>query len=199
MEAELQDYLRTRRQTIELVESLRQDQLDRRPAPGRWSTGEIADHLLRVERFYQGEVETLLESARQGRGTVLSRRLADFDVRLRFLPAWMQSLLELPMNLMNPLIPSWLRETLMARPLIPAEAPRRAVPVRGRPRAELLNELRQSRDRTVRLFESKADVNWRRLSHRHPVLGWNTLPGLLRLLTLHEVRHLRQAARAVNH
>jgi hypothetical protein len=197
MEANLQGYLRTRKQTIELVESLRQDQLDRRPAPGDWSAGEIADHLLRVERFYQGEVETLLESARQGRGTILSRQLADFDVRVRFLPAWVQSWLELPLNLMNPFIPSWLRETLMARPLIPAEAPRRALPVRGRPRGELLNELRQSRDRTVRLFESGADLDWRRLSHRHPVLGWNTLPQLLRLLTLHEARHLRQAVRAV--
>ncbi len=197
MKAELQDYLRTRKRTLDLLESLRQPQLDRRPAPDRWSVGEIADHLLRVERFYQGEMEALRDLARSGRGTALTRRLADFDVRVRFLPGWLQSWMETPMNLMNLFIPSRMREIFMERALIPAAAPARALPVRGRPQSELVNELTQARERTVRLFESAGEVDWHRMIHRHPLLGWNTAPQLLRLLTLHEVRHLRQAEAAL--
>jgi hypothetical protein len=47
--AELERLERVRAGTLALVDGLSQEDLDRQPAGGGWSVGEILDHLLRAE------------------------------------------------------------------------------------------------------------------------------------------------------
>lgn len=189
---ETDHFSRVRRDTLALIGSLSQDQLDRRPAESKWSAGEVADHILRVERYYQQEMRELVQRARRGEGTVLTRRFADFNVRLRFLPEFLLEWVEWPMQWANPWIPDWLRQTLMEFPVLRALAPDQATPTRGRLKEDLLIELAASLDQLLSFVTENSDLQWDRLVHRHPVLGHNPLPALFRLLILHEVRHQGQ-------
>ena len=49
------------------VAALTQPQLDFSPRTGRWSIGEVLDHLLLVEAAYRSEIAQLVELQRSGR------------------------------------------------------------------------------------------------------------------------------------
>ncbi len=53
--------------TLSLLAGLSEDQMARRPQPDRWSAGELADHLLRTELLWRGEVAELVALVRAGR------------------------------------------------------------------------------------------------------------------------------------
>ncbi|HEX3555624.1 MAG TPA: DinB family protein [Thermoanaerobaculia bacterium] len=45
VQAALDQLAQARAQTLALVQPLSQEELDRAPAPGKWSVGEVLDHL----------------------------------------------------------------------------------------------------------------------------------------------------------
>jgi uncharacterized damage-inducible protein DinB len=183
-----------RAQTLALVRDLSQAQLNYTPAPGKWSVGEVLDHLLLAERFFQGEIRRLIELKRAGRKPVLQRRIKDFNVSIGFIPKSLLSFLEVPFTFFNPLVPRAVRDFLLRSRLIPAQHPDVAAPRKGRAGQDLRADLISSLQETTALFEANADLDFRELIHQHPLLGTNHVLDLLRMLVLHEQRHQGQVA-----
>jgi uncharacterized damage-inducible protein DinB len=195
--ADLDRFATTRARTVDLVRDLSQAEADHVPAPGRWSVGEVLDHLLLAERFFRGEIRQLIALARAGRAPVLRRGFADLDVSIGPIPkAWLPYL-EVPFRLANPFVPRCLRDFLLRTRAVPAQHPTRATPRPGRPVRVLREELLESLRETRALLEANADLDDRRLLHDHPLLGTNDVPGLLHIVTLHEERHQGQIADAL--
>lgn len=181
-----------REQTLELVRGLSQEQMDRRPFPGRWSVGEVLDHLARADEIYRGEVETLIERARAGDRPVLRRGFSDVDIAVLFIPKSVLPLLDLPMGLMSSLMPKGLRDFVVRSRWLPARNPTQTAPRPGRPVEELRRELREGPEVFASLVAAGADVDLTALRHFHPLLGWNDLAGIFSFLESHELRHRGQ-------
>ncbi len=197
--SELTHYKSVRAETLDLLAGLSQEDLDHAPGPGRWSPGEIVDHVLRVEEFYRREISVLIEKVDASGRALLQRRFADFDVRLRFFPRMLLPLVELPMSLANLVTPAGIRELLMKHALLPAESPESVRPRPGRPAEELRRDLEDSLERTVEVFERHRHLDFTRLIHSHPLLGRNDAIRLLRLMVFHEERHQAQITAAIGH
>ncbi|MGH7320089.1 MAG: DinB family protein, partial [Candidatus Rokuibacteriota bacterium] len=74
-ETELRRLEQVRIRTLALVEGVSQEELDRRPAGGGWSVGEVLDHLLRAEAANREQIAALVELARAGREPLIRRSL----------------------------------------------------------------------------------------------------------------------------
>lgn len=183
---------RVREGTLDLVHGLSQEEMDRRPAPGRWSAGEVLDHLVRTDEIYRGEVETLLERARAGERPVLRRSFSEVDASVLFIPRSVLPLLDLPMGLMSSFLPKALRDLVVRSRWLPAQNPTQSTPRPGRPAEELRRELRQGPEVFDSLVGAGADVDLAALRHFHPLLGWNDLPGVFSFIESHELRHQGQ-------
>jgi uncharacterized damage-inducible protein DinB len=192
--ANLDRFRATRARTLALVRDLTQAQADYTPAQGRWSVGEVLDHLLLSEKFFRGEITRLIKLRRAGLEPVLRRSLRDLNISVRFLPRPLVPLMEVPFTLFSLLTPRPVQEFLLRSRLVPARHPDVAAPRKGRPVPELRDDLASSLQETVALFEANADVDFRELIHQHPLLGNNNSLDLLRILTLHEERHQGQIA-----
>lgn len=187
----------TRARTLALVEGLDQATLDRRPAPGRWSVGEVLDHVLLAEEFFRGEIERLAELARSGRPAVLRRSLSEVDISILFIPRPLLQLFETPVAVFGRFVPASVRELLLRNRILPTQNPSMATPRPGRPGEELRADLAASLERTRELLAANADLDYGRMIHEHPLLGSNDVPGLLRFLDGHESRHQEQIREAL--
>lgn len=192
LRATLDLFSATRGGTLALIEGLSQEQLDRRPAPGRWSVGEIADHVLRAESYFRNELRELIALARSGRRPVLRRSLSDVDISFAFIPKPLLALFQVPLSLAGLFVPSAFRELLLRNRLIPAQNPSFSTPEKGRRGEDLRRDLAAGIEQTRVLVEQNADLDGRTLVLQHPLLGTNDESGLLRFLALHEQRHQEQ-------
>jgi hypothetical protein len=186
-----------RQETLALAEGLTQEQADR-SEEGRWSPGEILDHLAKAERVNRDEIARLIELAEAGKDPYLRRRFADLDLAPPFVPRALLPLLDLPFSLATLFLPASLREAVIRIPWPPASAPRALAPERGRPIAELRAELAASVAATRRLFELHPDLDYRRMLLQHPLLGVSDPIEILGTIRAHEQRHqhqLREATR----
>ena len=184
----------TRGRTVALVGGLTQAQADYVPGPGRWSVGEVLDHLLLAERFFRGEVRQLLALRRAGQPAVLRRSVAEFNISLAFVPRCLLPWMDLPFTLFGVFVPRGVREFLVRSRLVPARHPDVAAPRRGRPAGELLAELQASWRETEAVCRGVTEEDDRAMRYFHPLLGVNTVADLLRILALHEERHQEQIA-----
>lgn len=189
---EIDRFATTRVQTLALTNDLSQERLDRRPASGKWSIGEVLDHLLLSEEFYRGEIERLIDLARSGREPVLRRSFSDVDVSIGFIPKSLLSLFEIPITFAGLFVPNAVREAILRNRLIPAQNPSFATPRHGRSADELREELVASLAKTRAILETNTDLDYRRMVIQHPLMGSNDVPGMLRFLALHEQRHQDQ-------
>lgn len=165
----------------------------RRPEPDRWSAGELADHLLRTELLWRGEIKELVALARAGRRPYLSRLLTDFPLPgAELLPPRLLALASVPLTLVNVFVPSAFIETFLRFRVVPAQAPPVIAPRPGRPAATLRRELASQREETEALLRDNADLDFRRLVYQHPLIGLSDAVGLLRVVTVHERRHQEQ-------
>ena len=187
----------TRVRTLALVDGLSQEDLDRRPAPGKWSVGEVLDHVLRAEGFVRGELRQLVALARSDRPSILRRSFAEVDISMASIPKPLLSLFETPISLLGRFVPTSLRELILRYRLIPAQNPSFATPERGRKGEDLRLDLAVSLEQTRGIVEQNADLDYRQLILQHPILGRNDVAGLLRFLALHEQRHQDQIRAAL--
>ncbi len=185
----------TRAQTLAALAPLSQAQLDFAPAPGRWSIGEVADHLLLAEGLNRGEVAALAELARAGRPAHLKRSFDDINVAPFYLPTPLLSWFEMPLSLVSRALPDGVRSVVTEFPLVPTRNPDRATPRRGRDARELRAELAGSIAETRMLIEGNSDLDFTRLISEHPLTGESNVPQILQFLSLHERRHQRQMER----
>ncbi len=192
LERALELHRSTRARTLVLVRSLTQAQLDYPPSPGSWSVGQVADHLILSDRLSREDIARLIQLARSGAEPVISRSLRDLGVSFPFVPQPLLALAEIPLWFSSSLITDPVRDFLGRIRFIPIETPRSAVPRRGRPGDELRAGLRDSFEETEALIEANADLDYRKLYRRDPLLGKADLAGILRFLASHEQRHQGQ-------
>ncbi len=198
MRKNLRSLLSARQRTLSLVESLDQGQMDRHPARGRWSVGEVLDHLLLTERFYRGEIADLIRAARAGRRARKDRTFEDLDVSFLFIPRTMLPYLQVPVSVMTLFTPRCLQDYLLEHNILPLQHPTVAAPRGGRPADELRSELETSADKTRRMIEENSDLDYDTMRHYHPLLGPNTASSLVSVVALHEQRHHAQIEGALS-
>ena len=191
----LASFAAARSQTLAGLGPLSQAQLDFQPAAGRWSVGEVADHLLLAEALYRGDIARLVELARRGQRPYLKRSFADVNVAPLYLPTPVLSFLEAPLGIMSRLIPEQVLSVVTEFPVLPTRNPDRATPERGRPAAALRAALRQSIDETRAAIEANADLDFTAMISEHPLTGRSTVPQVLSFLAAHERRHQGQMER----
>src|SRR5436305_14998558 len=82
----LDEFRATRARTLALADGLSQEQLDYAPAPGKWSAGEVLDHMLLAEATNRGQIARLVELKRAGRRPALRLTLSDVNVSAPYVP-----------------------------------------------------------------------------------------------------------------
>jgi DinB superfamily len=190
----LEEFRATRARTLALAGGLTQAQLDYSPAPGRWSAGEVLDHVLLAEGINRGQIARLVEMKRTGLRPVLGLTFADLNVSVAYLPRSVLPLLETPLTLINRLVPGGVRDYLTRNRLVPFQNPDAADPRRGRPARHLRDDLAFSLQETEELFRANPELDYGEMVVRHPLLGGYDVPGLLRFMSAHEQRHQAQLA-----
>jgi uncharacterized damage-inducible protein DinB len=192
IEPALAEFSAVRAATLRVMAPLTQAQLDFAPGSGRWSIGEILDHLLLAENLYRREIEGLIALKRAGKTPYLTRSFADVNVAPIFVPDAMLTWLELPFRLINRFVPSALREAMMEYPLMPMRNPDVGRPHAGRPAVDLRAELAGSLERTHAVLTANRDIDFSELVFDHPLMGTNNVPQILHFLAAHERRHQGQ-------
>lgn len=189
---ELDDVRRARRDTLELVAGLGQAQLDFRPAPRKWSVGEVLDHLALAEGVYRREIEELVRRAEAGEEPVLRRHFSDIDVSMFYIPRSVLPLFELPFTVMTRVMPRKMGEYLASARWIPTHNPTAVTPRPARPGDRLRSDLEDSLAALEAVFRDHSDVDFTKLVHKHPLFGVNTVPQILLFSANHERRHQAQ-------
>jgi hypothetical protein len=192
------DFAAARGDTLRLAEPFTQPQLDFVSGAGRWSAGEILDHLLRAEDLYRGEIGRLAELARSGRRPYLRRTFNDVNVAPFFMPDVVLPLFDLPFSIMNRFIPDAVRDWAVQNPLVPIRNPTVATPRRGRPGAALRDDLVSSLESTRTLLQANADLDFTQMVSEHPLMGPANVPQILSFLSHHERRHHAQINRVAS-
>ena len=188
----LEEFRATRARTLALVEGLTQSQLDYAPRRGRWSAGEVLDHVLLAETTNRDQIAKLIKLKRAGRRPELRLTFSDLNVSVAYLPRAVLPLLETPLTLMNMLVPDSLRNYLTRNRLVPFQNPDVAAPRSERPGPLLRDDLIASLRETEALFQNNPDLDYGEMVVRHPLLGRYDVPGLLRFMSAHEQRHQSQ-------
>jgi hypothetical protein len=190
----LEEFRATRARTLALAEGLTQAQLDHRPARGGWSVGEVLDHMLLAEATNRGQLARLVGLRREGRRPELRLSFADVNVSVAYLPRFILPLLEVPLTLMNALVPEGVRNYLTRNRLVPFQNPDQATPRRGRAGEHLRSDLLDALRETEALFRTNSGLDFGGMVVQHPLLGRYDVPGLLRFMSAHEQRHQSQLA-----
>jgi len=181
-----------RRDTSGLAAPLSQAQLDFSPGRGKWSIGEVLDHLSRTDGMYRKEIGELIQLARSGRRPYLKRGFADLDVAVSGLPRFLRPLLDLPFTLMSRLTPRSVSARMAANRKLHIRNPTPATPQPGRPAAELERDLQASFSALESLVTTNADLDYSSLVHQHPLFGVNNILQILDFIIQHERRHQAQ-------
>ncbi len=183
----------TRRKTLALVGDLTQEQLDFSVRSRAWSTGEVLDHLTRVDELFREEYDELLKRWKKKRGPVgLYRSLSDAGLELPLVPNALRPLFDLPTAMAGVFVPRPVRQAVFASRAVPARSPARIQPRRGRRGDDLKRELAEFDDYLERFFADNPDVDWQKLRYYNPLCGFTNLPGVMSFLASHERRHQEQ-------
>jgi glutamate/tyrosine decarboxylase-like PLP-dependent enzyme/uncharacterized damage-inducible protein DinB len=166
----LAELLSARARLLQDVRSLTQAELDRSPAEGQWSVGEVLHHLQLIERSVTRVAAKQLERAARAsigpdpRTDSVLRSLDEFDV-----------------------------EGSAQK----VSSPQGFIPRPGLPRQELLDGLASSREALLAQVQAAQPYDLSRLVFPHPVLGKINLYQWLLYVAQHELRHLHQIERAL--
>src|SRR2546421_149871 len=164
----LEEFRATRARTLALVEGLTQSQLDYASGRGRWSAGEVLDHVLLAETTNRDQIVKLVELKRAGRRPELRLTFSDVNVSVAYLPRSVLPLLEAPLTLLNMFVPDRARNYLTRNRLVPFQNPDVAAPRSGRPGLLLRDELAASLRETEALFQNNPDLNYVEMVVQHP-------------------------------
>jgi len=198
VQANLEQLRTVRTRTLTMIQNLSQEQLDYLPAPGDWSVGEVVDHLILSEQLVRQDITILIDRAKAGDNTILYRSFSEFNARPAFIPEPFLAWLEPPLNILNSFAPACIREYFVRNVPIPALAPDTSLPQSGKSKVNLESGLRSALQETETLFAANPHLDYGRMRHQHPLFGIQTVPQLLRTLTLHEQAHQDQITRVLS-
>ena len=183
----------TRTETLRLSSGVGQRQSELAPAAGKWSLGEVLDHLLLAEYYYRGVFVKLVELNKSGvRRPVVNSSFAEVNTSIGYIPKAILPMMEVPFTLFNKFVPSAVRETMIGLRLLPVQNPDMAEPRKGKPIDELRAALEASYAETACLFRDNPNACYREMRYQHPLMGDNDALQLLRIVALHERRHQAQ-------
>jgi uncharacterized damage-inducible protein DinB len=188
----LNEQAAVRAATLNLVAPLSQAQFDFAPKPGRWSIGEIVDHVLLAEALYREEIGRLIDLKRSGRRPYLRRTFEDINVAPLYLPLVVLDWMSRPLTVMNAFMPAIMRDLATEYAVLPTRNPDRTTPRRRRNATVLRAELRTSLAEIDALLSANADLDLREMVSEHPLTGASNVPQILAFLARHERRHQRQ-------
>lgn len=191
-QAVLEPFRAARSETLALAGAVNDQQASFTPAAGKWSIGEVLDHILLAEKLYRDRFEKLIAMKRAGQKPELRSSFEEINTSVMFIPRPVLPALEVPFRMLNLFLPGAVRETLTRHRIMPAQAPSIAIPRKGRGVEELRKELEESLALTEKLFHSNADLDFREMRLSHPLMGSNNVLQLVRIMTLHEQRHQEQ-------
>lgn len=135
----------------------------------------------------------MIELSKKGQRR-LRRTFSDIDVSVLFIPRSILPFFDIPFTVMNLFLPTALRNELTRYRVLPFQTPSFSQPRKGLPGSELRKRLRSQIAETEKLFVTNRSCDFDAMIHQHPLLGTNTMPQALRILTLHEQRHQSQIA-----
>ena len=166
------DYRANHDRIAALVRPLDPERLHRHPIPGRWSVGEVLEHLALMDAVFLRALEPHLRTAR-----------ADAAAGAR----------EWKATVVGKLIAGPLQ-----RPK-PLKSPKVAVP--RTPRAGVREAFLAGDARFAQLLDETTGLDWNRVRLRPPVMPWFPLKlnlgDVFQIHRVHVARHLRQIERAV--
>jgi uncharacterized damage-inducible protein DinB len=189
---QLEAFRQAREDTLQLAAPFSQAQLDHSPAPGKWSAGEVLDHLSKTDAMYRREIALLVDLVRSGRRPYAKRHFADLDAAPAAIPKSWLRFLDAPFAVMSRILPKSLGAAMAANRRVHFQHPERATPRKGRPAAELSRDLRASFQSFESLFAESPDLDWASMLHQHPLFGVNNVLQILDFITSHERRHQAQ-------
>lgn len=190
----LEEFRRARLRTLELIAPLSQQDLDFVPAPGRWSVGEIVDHIILAADSLQHVLEELVQLKRSGKRPFLGLTFADVDISFAFLPKSLLPVMELPLSCFSRFVPAGVRNFLIENRLLPFRAATGATPRHGLSKQELKDRLLASFEAVNSIFHDNADLDFQEMVAEHPLFGHVVMTDLPDLMTSHELRHQKQIA-----
>ncbi len=186
------EFAAARGRTVAIAAPLTQSQLDFSPRSGRWSVGEVLDHVMRAEDLYRGEIARLVELARAGARPYIRRSFSEVNVSPLYMPDVFLPMFDIPFSIVNRFIPQAVRDFAIENPFLPMRNPTIATPRAGRPGAELRGQLVSSLEHTRTLLVSNADLPFEQMVSEHPLMGVANVPEILAFLARHERRHHSQ-------
>jgi uncharacterized damage-inducible protein DinB len=189
---QLEAFRQAREDTFKLAAPLSQPELDYSPAPGKWSAGEVLDHLSKTDAMYRREIALLVDLARSGRRPYLKRHFADLDAAPAGIPKPWLRFLDVPFGWMSRIMPKSLGAAMAGNRKVHFQHPEGATPERGRPASELERNLHASFQALASLLNESPDLDWASMTHQHPLFGVNNVPQILDFITSHERRHQAQ-------
>src|SRR5262245_61677935 len=98
---DLQQLRLARGGTLRLCYGIRQEQSEFAPGQGKWSAGEVLDHLLLAENYYRGVFAKLIELEKSGANAVVNAGFDQVNTSIAFIPKSLLPLLEIPFTIFN--------------------------------------------------------------------------------------------------
>ena len=190
--SELNRLLGIRRRTLSIVNRVGEGQSAFVPRRDAWSIAQVLDHIVLFEGLYRDAIGKLIELGKQGKPTKITYTLRDIDVSISALPGGVLSAMEIPLNVVNQFIPSFVRQTIVRFPVLAANSPKIAEPRTGLAMVSLREQLAASAKTTSELLTPALPADPRKMIISHPVLGINDVIDLLGMMAAHEERHQDQ-------
>lgn len=188
----LEDLRCARLRTVQLITPLSQRELDFISAPGKWSVGEIVDHIILTADAQQTILKELICLKRDGQRPFVRLTFADFDVFFAFVPKSLLPKIDRPFSLFSRFLPGTVRNFLLQNRVLPFSAPRSLIPRHGLPATELRNRLLASLELVNSAFQDNSDLDFQEMSAQHTLYGRVTMTSLPSVMARHEVRHQKQ-------
>ena len=182
----------TRAATLRLCAGVGQTQSEFVPGEGKWSIGEVLDHLLLAERFHRGMFVRLIDLQKSGQRPVINLGFRELNTSIAHLPKEMMPMLDVPFTIFNMFVPKVVRETMTQFRVLSAQSGDIGIPRKGKPVHELRDALAASYEDTAAVFRENPNLDYRELRYSHPLLGDNDVRESLRIVAMHERRHQSQ-------
>lgn len=153
----------SQKQTLDAVEGLSDEQWNFKPAPGKWSVGEVVEHIYLAEGLIFKQVEAAMAAP--------------------FNPNWKEKTKG----------KSEFIERVMVNRTGKAQAPEQIVPVGKLTRSELMEKLKSARAATIKFAEqTEAPLKSHTSEHPFPVFNTLSAYNWLIYIPLHNIRHNQQ-------
>jgi len=135
-QANLNEFRSARAATLGQAAGLTDHQASFTSGPGKWSAGEVLDHLLLAEQLYRDKFAQMIAMQKAGQKAEIRSSFSEINTSVMYIPLAALPLPEAPFRMMNLFVPTAVRETLTRYRVMPAQAPSIAKPRPGRPVAE---------------------------------------------------------------